>query len=174
MDSSILSKTWMAKETALSLDTALRYPRMENTKAAQYLIKNKLWIGSNSSFVSNSSEIGNFRSNQWIGSNSSEIGNLLFTSNYRINEAIFALKERTGSSQYAIAKHIEDNQKHLPANFKKAFAGSVEETCSSRKTYQAEERRTDVAEVAGYGIEKKVTSSIKLGSVEKKVTEKKA
>ncbi|KAI3780256.1 hypothetical protein L2E82_10228 [Cichorium intybus] len=42
MDSSILSKTWMAKETAVSLDTALRYPRMENTKAAQYLIKNKL------------------------------------------------------------------------------------------------------------------------------------
>ncbi|WCJ23948.1 Histone H1 [Euphorbia peplus] len=37
-----------------------------------------------------------------------------------INEAIVSLKERTGSSQIAIAKFIEEKQKaNLPANFKK-------------------------------------------------------
>ncbi|KAK3009184.1 hypothetical protein RJ639_013524 [Escallonia herrerae] len=37
-----------------------------------------------------------------------------------IEEAIVALKERTGSSQYAIGKFIEEKQKdHLPSNFKK-------------------------------------------------------
>ncbi|KAK3190220.1 hypothetical protein Dsin_029781 [Dipteronia sinensis] len=36
-----------------------------------------------------------------------------------VNEAITALKERTGSSQIAIAKFIEEKQKDLPNNFKK-------------------------------------------------------
>ena len=36
-----------------------------------------------------------------------------------ITEAIVALKEKTGSSQYAIAKFIEEKHKQLPPNFKK-------------------------------------------------------
>ncbi|XP_059632410.1 histone H1-like [Cornus florida] len=36
-----------------------------------------------------------------------------------IKEAIVALKERSGSSQIAIAKFIEQKQKNLPPNFKK-------------------------------------------------------
>ncbi|KAJ0789843.1 putative linker histone H1/H5, domain H15, winged helix-like DNA-binding domain superfamily [Helianthus annuus] len=38
-----------------------------------------------------------------------------------IKEAIVTLKERTGSSQYAITKFIEEKQKNLPANFKKVL-----------------------------------------------------
>ncbi|GJV28155.1 histone H1-like protein [Tanacetum coccineum] len=38
-----------------------------------------------------------------------------------IKEAIVSLKERTGSSQYAITKFAEENQKNLPANFKKVL-----------------------------------------------------
>ncbi|GJT03162.1 putative RNA-directed DNA polymerase, eukaryota, reverse transcriptase zinc-binding domain protein [Tanacetum coccineum] len=38
-----------------------------------------------------------------------------------IKEAIVSLKERTGSSQYAITKFVEENQKNLPANFKKVL-----------------------------------------------------
>ncbi|KAL6563818.1 hypothetical protein OROGR_002777 [Orobanche gracilis] len=38
-----------------------------------------------------------------------------------IKDAIVALKDRTGSSQYAITKFIEDKQKHLPSNFRKVL-----------------------------------------------------
>ncbi|KAF5796940.1 putative linker histone H1/H5, domain H15, winged helix-like DNA-binding domain superfamily [Helianthus annuus] len=38
-----------------------------------------------------------------------------------IKEALVTLKERSGSSQYAITKFIEENQKNLPANFKKVL-----------------------------------------------------
>ncbi|KAI3759156.1 hypothetical protein L6452_06737 [Arctium lappa] len=38
-----------------------------------------------------------------------------------IKEAILALKEKSGSSQYAIAKFVEEKQKNLPANFKKVL-----------------------------------------------------
>jgi len=36
-----------------------------------------------------------------------------------IKDAITALKEKTGSSQYAIAKFIEEKHKQLPSNFRK-------------------------------------------------------
>ncbi|OMP02637.1 Histone H1/H5 [Corchorus capsularis] len=36
-----------------------------------------------------------------------------------ISDAIATLKERTGSSQYVIAKFIEEKHKQLPSNFKK-------------------------------------------------------
>ncbi|KAJ4746537.1 Histone H1 [Rhynchospora pubera] len=43
-----------------------------------------------------------------------------------IKDAIVALHERTGSSSYAIAKHMEDKHKgHLPANFKKILANKL-------------------------------------------------
>ncbi|KAJ3706919.1 hypothetical protein LUZ61_010624 [Rhynchospora tenuis] len=43
-----------------------------------------------------------------------------------IKDAIVALHERTGSSSYAIAKHMEDKYKgHLPANFKKILANKL-------------------------------------------------
>ncbi|KAJ9567355.1 hypothetical protein OSB04_003321 [Centaurea solstitialis] len=38
-----------------------------------------------------------------------------------IKEAILALKEKSGSSQYAIAKFVEEKNKNLPANFKKVL-----------------------------------------------------
>ncbi|KAI3800191.1 hypothetical protein L1987_35501 [Smallanthus sonchifolius] len=38
-----------------------------------------------------------------------------------IKEAIVTLKERTGSSQYAISKFVEEKHKNLPANFKKVL-----------------------------------------------------
>ncbi|KAI3790680.1 hypothetical protein L2E82_03904 [Cichorium intybus] len=72
-----------------------------------------------------------------------------------IKEAIVALKERTGSSQYAIAKHIEDNQKDLPANFKKLMSIQLKKLAASGKLT-------------------KVKSSFKLATIEKKPTEKKA
>ncbi|CAI9262026.1 unnamed protein product [Lactuca saligna] len=72
-----------------------------------------------------------------------------------IKEAIVALKERTGSSQYAIAKHIEDNNKDLPANFKKLMSVQLKKLAASGKLT-------------------KVKSSFKLGAVEKKPTAKKA
>jgi histone H1/5 len=43
-----------------------------------------------------------------------------------IKDAIMALHERTGSSSYAIAKHMEDKYKgQLPANFKKILANQL-------------------------------------------------
>ncbi|XP_076922131.1 histone H1-like [Bidens hawaiensis] len=39
-----------------------------------------------------------------------------------IKEAIVTLKERTGSSQYAVTKFIEEKHKNLPANFKKVLS----------------------------------------------------
>ncbi|KAJ9537068.1 hypothetical protein OSB04_029801 [Centaurea solstitialis] len=65
-----------------------------------------------------------------------------------IKEAIVALKERTGSSQYAIAKHIEDHHKDLPANFKKLLLVQLKKLVAAGKLT-------------------KVKNSFKLASVEK-------
>ncbi|KAI3695631.1 hypothetical protein L1987_78630 [Smallanthus sonchifolius] len=75
-----------------------------------------------------------------------------------VKEAIVALKEKTGSSQYAIAKHIEDNQKDLPVNFKKLLLVQLKKLVAAGKLT-------------------KVKNSFKLASVEKAkkpATEKKA
>nr|XP_043630056.1 histone H1-like [Erigeron canadensis] len=50
-----------------------------------------------------------------------------------VKDAIVSLKERTGSSQYAIAKHIEDNQKDLPANFKKMLLVQLKKLVAAGK-----------------------------------------
>ncbi|KAK3043470.1 hypothetical protein RJ639_002049 [Escallonia herrerae] len=51
-----------------------------------------------------------------------------------IEEAIVALKERTGSSQYAIGKFIEEEQKdHLPSNFKKLLLVQLKKLVASGK-----------------------------------------
>lgn len=50
-----------------------------------------------------------------------------------IKEAIIALKERTGSSPYAIAKFIEDKQKDLPPNFKKLLSVQLKKLLASEK-----------------------------------------
>ncbi|XP_057466888.1 histone H1-like [Actinidia eriantha] len=51
-----------------------------------------------------------------------------------INEAIVALKERTGSSQIAIAKFIEEKHKaHLPLNFKKLLLVQLKKLVASGK-----------------------------------------
>ncbi|KAL7220234.1 hypothetical protein ACSBR2_013155 [Camellia fascicularis] len=51
-----------------------------------------------------------------------------------ITDAIVAMKERTGSSQYAIAKFIEEKQKaHLPPNFKKLLLVQLKKLVASEK-----------------------------------------
>lgn len=52
-----------------------------------------------------------------------------------ITEALVALKERTGSSHYAIAKHIEEQQKvrDLPPNFKKVLSIQLKRFVASGK-----------------------------------------
>ncbi|KAJ6721789.1 HISTONE H1 [Salix viminalis] len=51
-----------------------------------------------------------------------------------IKEALVALKERTGSSQIAIAKFIEEKQKsNLPANFKKLLLVQLKKLVANGK-----------------------------------------
>ncbi|XP_057516676.1 histone H1-like [Amaranthus tricolor] len=52
-----------------------------------------------------------------------------------ITEALVSLKEKTGSSHYAIAKHIEEQQKvkDLPPNFKKILFNQIKKFVSSGK-----------------------------------------
>ncbi|XP_009614936.1 histone H1.2 [Nicotiana tabacum] len=50
-----------------------------------------------------------------------------------ISEAIVALKERTGSSQVAIAKFIEEKQKDLPSNFRKLLLVQLKKLVASGK-----------------------------------------
>lgn len=50
-----------------------------------------------------------------------------------ISEAITTLKERTGSSQVAIAKFIEEKQKDLPANFRKLLLVQLKKLVASGK-----------------------------------------
>ncbi|XP_009779667.1 histone H1-like [Nicotiana sylvestris] len=50
-----------------------------------------------------------------------------------ISEAIVALKERTGSSQFAIAKFIEEKQKDLPSNFRKLLLVQLKKLVASGK-----------------------------------------
>ncbi|GAA0143214.1 chromatin/chromatin-binding, or -regulatory protein [Lithospermum erythrorhizon] len=50
-----------------------------------------------------------------------------------IEEAIMSLKERSGSSQYAIAKFIEEHHKSLPTNFKKQLLLQLKKFVGSNK-----------------------------------------
>ncbi|CAL0300018.1 unnamed protein product [Lupinus luteus] len=50
-----------------------------------------------------------------------------------IFEAILNLKERTGSSQYAIAKFIEEKHKDLPATFKKLILQNLKKSVAAGK-----------------------------------------
>ncbi|CAN4091193.1 unnamed protein product [Withania somnifera] len=50
-----------------------------------------------------------------------------------ITEAITSLKERTGSSQVAIAKFIEEKQKDLPSNFRKLLLVQLKKLVASGK-----------------------------------------
>lgn len=108
-----------------------------------------------------------------------------------INEAISSLKERTGSSQYAIAKFIEENQKDLPPNFKKMLlvqlrklvaAGKLTKVKNSfkqsppvkssaaKKPEVAEKKRKAVTAVDKKAPEKKAAKTEKVMSPGKKVT----
>ncbi|KAK7277814.1 hypothetical protein RJT34_22831 [Clitoria ternatea] len=50
-----------------------------------------------------------------------------------ITEAIASLKERTGSSQYAITKFIEENNKDLPSTFKKLILQHLKKSVAAGK-----------------------------------------
>jgi histone H1/5 len=54
-----------------------------------------------------------------------------------VKEAIGSLKERTGSSQYAIAKYLEDTYKtNLPPNFKKTLSIQLRNLTKQGKIYK--------------------------------------
>lgn len=83
-----------------------------------------------------------------------------------IKEAILALKEKSGSSPYAIAKHMEEKYKSgLPANFRKILTlqlknclanGKVVKVKGSFKLSEAGKKTTVVKKVATSGKEKKL------------------
>ncbi|GMI79186.1 Histone 1.2 [Hibiscus trionum] len=50
-----------------------------------------------------------------------------------ISDAILSLKERTGSSQFAIAKFIEEKYKQLPSNFRKLLLVQLKKFVASGK-----------------------------------------
>ncbi|CAI0433929.1 unnamed protein product [Linum tenue] len=50
-----------------------------------------------------------------------------------ISDAIVALKERTGSSQIAITKYIEDKHKNLPPNFRKMLLFQLKRLVAAEK-----------------------------------------
>ncbi|KAF5739546.1 hypothetical protein HS088_TW12G00752 [Tripterygium wilfordii] len=50
-----------------------------------------------------------------------------------ITDAIVTLKERTGSSQYAITKFVEEKHKQLPANFRKLLLVHLKKLVASGK-----------------------------------------
>ncbi|XVF31092.1 hypothetical protein REPUB_Repub16aG0115800 [Reevesia pubescens] len=50
-----------------------------------------------------------------------------------ISDAIVTLKERTGSSQYAITKFIEEKHKRLPSNFRKVLLVQMKKFVASGK-----------------------------------------
>ncbi|KAB1202726.1 Histone H1.2 [Morella rubra] len=50
-----------------------------------------------------------------------------------ITDAVVTLKERTGSSQYAITKFIEEKQKQLPSNFRKLLLYHLKKLVASGK-----------------------------------------
>nr|POF10699.1 histone h1.2 [Quercus suber] len=50
-----------------------------------------------------------------------------------ITEAIVTLKEKTGSSQYAITKYSEEKHKHLPTSFRKLLLFHLKKLVASGK-----------------------------------------
>lgn len=50
-----------------------------------------------------------------------------------IKDAIVSLKEKNGSSQYAIVKFIKEKQKQLPGNFKKLLLQNLKKNVASGK-----------------------------------------
>jgi histone H1/5 len=50
-----------------------------------------------------------------------------------IKDAIVTLEERTGSSQFAIAKFIEEKHKQLPSNFKKLLLHNLKKNVAAGK-----------------------------------------
>ncbi|XP_028790270.1 histone H1 [Neltuma alba] len=50
-----------------------------------------------------------------------------------ITDAIASLKDRTGSSQYAITKFIEEKHKHLPPTFRKLLLNNLKKSVAAGK-----------------------------------------
>jgi histone H1/5 len=62
---------------------------------------------------------------------------VVFATPQMVKEAIGSLKERTGSSQYAIAKYLEDTYKTgLPPNFKKTLSIQLRNLTKQGKVYK--------------------------------------
>jgi len=81
-----------------------------------------------------------------------------------IADAITSLKERTGSSQPAIAKFVEDKySKVLPTNFRKLLSVQLKSLVKSEKLYKVKN---------SYKLSSPQTEKPKTAPKEKKVTEK--
>ncbi|XP_047326539.1 histone H1-like [Impatiens glandulifera] len=85
-----------------------------------------------------------------------------------VTEAIVTLKERNGSSQYAIAKHIEDKQKQLPSNFKKLLLVQLKKLVASGKLVKVKSSFKIPAAAARSKVSKTVIPPSSVKPVEKK------
>ncbi|XP_044499240.1 histone H1-like [Mangifera indica] len=93
-----------------------------------------------------------------------------------INEAITALKERTGSSQIAIAKFIEEKQKaNLPNNFKKLLLVQLKKLVADGKLVKVKNSfklppKSSSTNAAASVAKNSTKASVKSSAVEKKPT----
>ncbi|XP_047336469.1 histone H1-like [Impatiens glandulifera] len=91
-----------------------------------------------------------------------------------VKEAIVALKERTGSSQYAISKFIEEKHNQLPSNFKKLLLTQLKKFVASGKLIKVKNSFKLAAELKPTAVKKPKTETVKPKSekVVKKVADK--
>lgn len=92
-----------------------------------------------------------------------------------IQEAIVALKERTGSSQIAIAKHIESNHaSHLPENFKKFLLIQLKKLVANGKLVKVKNSFKLAHNSSKAAVEKKLKAVIADAKPKKKVSKEDA
>ncbi|KAI3785581.1 hypothetical protein L1987_44703 [Smallanthus sonchifolius] len=65
-----------------------------------------------------------------------------------IKDAILSLKDKTGSSQYAIAKFVEEKQKNLPKKFKKVLLVQLKRLVAQGKLVKPKPGAKAIAAVA--------------------------
>nr|GEX83824.1 histone H1-like [Tanacetum cinerariifolium] len=99
-------------------------------------------------------------------------GGLNIEIDWMIKEAIVSLKERTGSSQYAITKFIEENQKNLPANFKKVLLTQLKKFVAGGKLVKVKASYKLSSAAAPAKAKKKVAAKPKAKTIAKKASAK--
>ncbi|XP_020588983.1 histone H1-like [Phalaenopsis equestris] len=96
---------------------------------------------------------------------------------HMIKEAILALHERTGSSPYAIAKHMEEKHKGtLPGNFRKLLAIQLRNLAANGKlskvkaSFKLSEPGKQAEKKAAKGVKPKVAPKVKKPKTSAKVS----